>query len=96
MHAGIALMYRLILLSSSMPPGMDSLQTARQIKNLFREANLPVPYLCYCSANDGLSFKQVAMKEGLNYFLVKPIVEDELVSMLQYFKMELAARQLQQ
>lgn len=71
-------MYRLILLDFSMPV-MDGLQTARQIKYFLREANLPMPFLCCCSAYAGLSFKRVALNDGMNYFLVKPIVEDKLV-----------------
>ena len=74
-------MYSLILLDFSMPI-LDGPQTARQIRYFLKEANLPMPFTCCCSAYAEVSFKRIALNDGMDYFLVKPIAYDDFLKMI--------------
>ena len=72
-------LFDLILLDLEMPE-MDGCETARQIRSLPAGARIPIIAL---SAHVGDSDRRRAIAAGMNNFMAKPLVRDEVVSELQ-------------
>lgn len=63
-------------------PGMDGSQTVFQIKSLLNAVDSPLPEFCCCSAFADECFEEMALSDGMDHFLVKPVVQDQLIRML--------------
>ena len=74
-------MYELILLDYSMP-GMDGPQFCRKLIQILNDYNLPLPFICCCTAYAEASFKTNALASGMDYFVTKPVSDDELNGIL--------------
>lgn len=72
--------YGMLIVDMKMP-GMDGLETARQIRERL-SSKTPILLL---SAYDWESVKDEAVRIGINGFLTKPIFKNELLGQLAYF-----------
>ena len=63
-------------------PQMDGPMFVAELKILLEQANLPMPYICCCTAYVEASFKRRAFEAGMNNFLTKPIDYKDLAKML--------------
>lgn len=75
-------MYTIMFINFSMAE-MDGPQTASRLTQLLDQAKLPIPYFCCCSDFEDECFKEIALSDGMDFFLVKPVARDSLVEMLQ-------------
>ena len=80
---GNAPMYKVVLLDYSMPD-KDGPQVAKEILQMLSELNISAPFICCCTAYSCESFKKEAMAVGMNKFLSKPIMNEDLDEILEY------------
>lgn len=73
--------YDVVLLDVEMP-GLDGLETARQIKRRF----MPPPYLIALTAGTSAKDRREVMLSGMNDYLSKPLRQEELVDALARFR----------
>lgn len=63
-------------------PGLDGLGTVALIKDVCQAENLNLPYMCCCTAYEDQAFKKNALENGMQNLLVKPIIREQLQTIL--------------
>ena len=77
---GKAEMYKILLIDYSMPE-FDGLELVQRLRSMLQESQLnlgELPIYCCCTAYDTAEHCEIAIKSGFNYFMVKPMNQNEL------------------
>ena len=72
-------MYSLVLLDQKMP-NVDCLRIASAIKLFLTSQGIKLPFMCCCVAYSDEALKSQALAAYIDHFLVKPVTQNQLVS----------------
>lgn len=80
-------MFKLIVCDLAMRT-QDGLLVAEQVVKSYKDAHLPVPFICWCSAMKRKKFLSNGQTRSVsNFFVVKPFEVQEFFQMIQLCEM---------
>ena len=69
-------------------PDLDGTQCTKIVRKFAADRSLQQPFICCMTAYTETQFKDVALRAGMNSYLVKPVFRQQLQGLLRQISLE--------